>query len=282
MIRRTAACIAVFLAMISQQSATAADPIYNWSGFYAGVNAGYGWGSANNNLTISDGPTALNCHFCSMIVGGNDAGVAQSAGSTSFSPSGFVGGAQVGYNWQRASWVYGVEGDFQYLGLRQTVDSSVQLPANTAAVGNCTGTACIANFNNTVKADWLLTIRPRVGYIWDSNLIYATAGLAISRLSFTQAYSDNVFATLGSGGSESASASTTRVGWTAGAGVERAIGANWSAKLEYLYVRFDGLNANGVLQDAISGDFANFSNNIDHLAMNIVRFGLNYKFSSGY
>lgn len=282
MIRRTAAGITIFLAMISPQAATAADAMYNWSGFYAGASAGYGWGSANNNLTISDGPTVSNCHFCSMIVGGNDAGVAQSAGSTSFSPGGFVGGAQVGYNWQGGSWVYGLEGDFQYLGLRQTVDSSAQLPANTAAGGNCTSGACIANFSNGVKADWLLTIRPRVGYIWDSNLLYATAGLAISRLSFTQTYSDNVYDVLGSGGSESASASATRVGWTAGAGVERAIGANWSAKLEYLYVRFDGLNANGVLQDAIPGDFANFSNNVDHLAINIVRFGLNYKFSSRY
>jgi outer membrane immunogenic protein len=282
MTKQVAVCSAILLALIFSRPASAADKIFNWSGFYAGFNAGYGWGSANNNLTIADGPTALNCHFCSVTVGGNDAGVAQSAGSSSFDPNGFVGGAQFGYNWQRANWVYGLEADFQYLDQRQTANSSVQLPANTAAVGNCTGTACVANFSNSVKADWLMTIRPRVGYIWDSNLVYATAGLALSRFSFAQTYSDNIFAPLGVGGSESASASATRVGWAAGAGIERAIGTNWSAKLEYLYVRFDGLNSNGVLQDAIAGDFANFSNSIDHFAINMVRFGLSYKFSSRY
>jgi len=258
----------------------------NWSGFYIGANAGYGWGSADNNLTIVDGPAPAACHFCSVPIGaggigGNDQGLAQAAGSTNINPNGFVGGLQLGYNWQRANWVYGLEADFQFFDQRQTANSTVSLPTNAGA-GFCTGPSCVGNFANSVTADWLITIRPRIGYVWNDALIYGTAGLAISRLSFSQTYTDNIFTAFvaGVGGTESASASATRLGWTAGGGVEYSVATNWTAKLEYLYVRFDGLNANGVLSDAFPADFANFNNHIDHFATNIVRLGVNYKFGA--
>jgi outer membrane immunogenic protein len=255
----------------------AANNDSNWAGFYIGGSAGYGWGSESNTLTIADGPTAINCHFCADIIGGNDVGLAQGAGSSDFRPRGFVGGVLLGYNLQNSNWVYGVEVDFQSFNQQQTNTSAVQLPANSG-FGNCGAAACVGNFSSSVKSDWLATIRPRVGYIWNNTLVYGTAGLAISNLSFAQTYSDNIFLPLGTGGSMSSSASATRIGWTIGAGIERVIGANWSAKLEYLYVRFDGLNSSGMLQDAIPVDFANFANNIDHLSENIVRVGISYRF----
>ncbi len=281
----------IFLTFIASQPAFAADRVSNWAGFYVGANAGYAWGNATSNLAIADGPLGSNCHFCSPLpvgLGGNDIGLAQNAGSPNFDPKGFTGGGQFGYNWQRSNWVYGIEADFEGFSQSQTVNNSVSLLANTANPGpffSCLSgggnVSCAGNFSTSVKSDWLITIRPRIGYAWDQTLVYATGGLAISRLSFSQSYSDNINFVAGNvGGSQSASASQTKVGWVLGAGLEQAIGKNWSLKAEYLYVRFDGLNANGTLSDAIPADFANFTNNIDHFSSNIFRVGANYSFSA--
>ena len=250
-----------------------------WSGFYVGANAGYAWGNANNNLTISDG-LGINCHFCAGGAG-NDTGLVQAAGSPGFDAKGFTGGIQLGYNWQAQNWVYGLEADFNAFSQKQTVGSSVDLPANTAG-SNCFSGAlipCVGNISTSIKTDWLVTVRPRVGYAWNQTLLYATGGLALTRLSFSQSYSDNVnFIAFPPGGSVSLSSSATKVGWVVGGGIEHKLAYNWSVKAEYLYVRFDGVGANGTLTDGFPGDFANFTNNLDHLASNIVRFGLNYKF----
>jgi outer membrane immunogenic protein len=276
----------IFLAAIASQPGSAADRVSNWSGFYAGGNAGYGWGSANDNLAIVDGPLSTNCHFCSPLpigaggLGGNDLGLAQIAGSPGLSPKGFTGGGQLGYNWQRSNWVYGIEADFEGFSQSQTANNSFFLPANTFVFPNCgVGVSCFGNFSTSVKADWLITIRPRIGYAWDQSLVYVTGGLAISRLSLSQAYSDNITFGGATGGSEFASVSQVKAGWVLGAGFEQAVGKNWSVKAEYLFVRFDGLNTNGTLRDSVPADFATFTNNVDHLSSNIVRVGFNYKFS---
>ncbi|MFD2228288.1 outer membrane protein, partial [Microvirga arabica] len=65
----------------------AAAPIFTWTGFYVGVNAGYGWS---------------NDDFDSVDLADED------------DDGGFVGGAQVGYNYQIGSFVVGLEGDIQY------------------------------------------------------------------------------------------------------------------------------------------------------------------------
>jgi len=250
-----------------------------WSGFYVGANAGYAWGHADNNLTIADG-IGINCHFCAGGAG-NDAGLVQAAGSPGFDPKGFTGGIQLGYNWQAQNWVYGLEADFNAFSQKQTVGNSVDLPANTAGSNCFSGVLipCVGNISTSIKTDWLVTVRPRVGYAWNQTLLYATGGLALTKLSFSQSYSDNVnFIAFPPGGSVHLSSSATKVGWVVGGGIEHKLAYNWSVKAEYLYVRFDGVGANGTLTDGFPGDFANFTNNLDHLASNIVRFGLNYKF----
>lgn len=275
--RPVLACALIALTVASQQ-ASAAGKVFNWAGFYAGANVGYGWGNADSTLTIADGPGG-NCHFCSAT----DAGLVQGAGSPSLSPDGFSGGLQFGYNWQATNWVYGLEADFESFSQRQTTNTSVGLPVNTAGAASCfsgggANISCVGNFSTSVKTDWLITIRPRIGYAWADTLVYVTGGLAISRLSFSQSYSDNLNFLSPAGGSESASAAQTKAGWVLGGGLEQSIGKNWSLKAEYLYVRFDGLNASSTLTDEVPGDFANFSNTMDHFSSNIVRVGFNYKF----
>jgi len=113
--RFSGAVVAAISAFALTQIASAADlprkapayapppTVYNWTGFYLGLHAGYGWGT-----TTATDAVATN-GFCWFACGFQwNADV-----------HGFVGGGQVGYNWQFApSWVVGVEGDIGYLGVK--------------------------------------------------------------------------------------------------------------------------------------------------------------------
>ncbi|HEY0223967.1 MAG TPA: outer membrane protein [Pseudolabrys sp.] len=147
----------------------------NWTGFYAGLNAGYGWATA----TTGGGSSTLN---------------------------GFVGGGQVGFNWQGASpLVLGVEADFQGSSQRRsdvtlgvTIDQS--LP-------------------------WFGTARGRVGYAVNNWMLYGTGG---------GAWVD--YKVSGTALGVTVSSDATKFAWVAGGGVEWMFAPKWSAKFEYLYV----------------------------------------------
>ena len=263
----------------------------HWSGFYIGGNAGYGFGSASNSLGIVDG-ALTKCHFCDNTIGGGptiDHLIAQSAGSPELKPHGFSGGLQLGYNWQAANWVYGLEVEAGALHQRDNNGNSFGLIGNTALGplgGGVCGTtgleSCIGSYSTKVSADWLFSLRPRLGYSFDNTLVYGTAGVAVTRLKFEQTYGDNITYPLvagstGAGGSVYSSAQAWRAGWVLGGGIEQALHEHWSLKAEYLYMRFAGVNAAGHLTDGF-GSFADFSNSVNHFSSNLVRVGLNYKF----
>jgi outer membrane immunogenic protein len=252
-------------------------PPFSWTGFYIGGNAGYSWGQQNTSLSIADGPTNSDCHFCEVSGVFLDQAAILGAGSPNFSPSGFTGGIQAGYNWQLPSlWVLGFETDFDSYQLRQTKDTSTTMPQITA-LGVCTAT-CVANFSTAVSTNWLFTARPRIGYGWNQTLFFVTGGVAVSQVRFSQTYSDNINNPPEGPGIESASASKTLVGWTAGAGVEQALTLNWTIKAEYLYSEFGGFTVSGILRDSTTTDFSNFTKGVGHLTSSTVRGGVNYKF----
>lgn len=263
----------------------------NWTGFYIGGNAGYGFGDASNSLAIADG-ALTDCHFCDNVTAFGstiDHLIAQDAGSPDLKSHGFSGGLQFGYNWQATNWVYGWEAEVGALHQSGNNDNSFVLPGNTALGplgGGVCGTTgletCIGNFSTKVSADWLVSLRPRLGFSFGNTLVYATAGVAVTRLKFEQTYTDNITYPLvggstGAGGSVSSSAQAWRAGWVLGGGFEHAFRDHWSIKAEYLYMRFAGVNAAGHLTDGF-GSFADFSNSTGHFSTNLVRLGLNYKF----
>jgi outer membrane immunogenic protein len=125
----------------------AVDPVYNWSGFYAGANAGYGWGERSGNIVAFS--TGLG------IPGAVAAGTIPNF--FNLRPEGALGGVQAGYNWQSGHWVLGAEADIQAAHLSQ----SVVIPH--AALGPFTATLSTAS----TEFDWFGTARGRVGYAWN-------------------------------------------------------------------------------------------------------------------
>jgi len=150
-------------------------PPFSWSGFYLGVNGGYLWG--NSDWTV--GPTTFEV-----------------------APKGFLAGATLGYNIQTGNWVWGIEGDIDYVNAKGTSDAAI-----------CNG----CTFEDT----WLATVRGRVGYAFGRWLPYLTGGGAFANAKVS---------------SPGGSVSKTQDGWTAGVGLEWAFLEHWSAKVEYLYL----------------------------------------------
>lgn len=204
----------------------------NWSGLYIGGNFGSGTGRNPTTLGVPGG-----------IVG-------SSAEHFSLNPDGYNAGGQIGYNWQAANWVYGLEADIQ---------GSTQRDNKTVVAGG------LVAYDQ--KLPWFGTVRGRLGYSVGSSLFYATGGYAYGGVKTKLA--------LATGGE--ASFNTTRSGWTAGAGLETPFqflglfGPNWTSKTEYLYVdlgRADNLIGGGT-----------FVSNT-HVTEHILRTGLNYHFNT--
>jgi outer membrane immunogenic protein len=138
--------------------------------------------------------------------------------------------------------------------------------------------------NTEFSLPWFATFRGRAGILVDpSLLLYGTGGLAVgevkvlTQLSATaQLFGPGVAGTIPSGApvtvlGPASSESQTRVGWTAGAGLEKKFSQNWSAKLEYLYLDLGTKTYFGGTANAIDVSFH------DH----ILRAGINYAFGPG-
>ena len=225
------------------------DSNYNWGGWYVGGNAGGAWGRSEAASAFVNGTAPI----------ANQQAV--SAASPQLDPDGFTAGGQVGYNHQVDRWLFGVEADASYFGLKQA--RSVTAPA-PIGISSFTTT-------NSVTTDWLVSVRPRVGYAVDRTLFYATGGLALTEVKFGSSFTDTT------GQSEAARFSKTAVGWTAGAGVEHVFTNNWSAKVEYLYSDFGKQSATGPVFAGGNVTPSIIAHDID-LKTNTVRGGLNYHF----
>ena len=259
----TSAMAADLPARVYTKAPVFVDPGYNWSGFYLGGNVGYSWGKSNDTSAFTNG-----------------AGTTLSTSIGSSNLDGVVGGGQAGYNWQVQNWVWGLEGDIQATGERGSRDISCSaglctpstvLPGFRALVILVPGAAVPASLNQ--KIDWFGTVRARVGVLATPRvLFYATGGLAYGEVNSSETI-----------GGSSSSASDTRVGYAVGGGIEGAIGGNWTAKLEYLYVDLGrtsgsfataipafgaGVVANGTLTSAYNS----------HITDNVLRVGVNYNF----
>jgi outer membrane immunogenic protein len=188
-------------------------PIFTWTGFYIGANAG-GAFRADNNFNNNNGffPGVAPVAFANNGNGNN---------------ARFIGGGQAGVNWQINQFVLGVEGDGQVL-----VGSNNNNNNNFFGFGN--------NGNNT---RFLGTVRARGGVAFDRLLIYGTGGLAFGTGPTINNF--NPFL-VGAGPfvNNTTNGNNWRVGYAVGAGVEYAFLNNWSVKAEYLFTDLGRTNNN--------------------------------------
>lgn len=234
--------------------------VYNWTGFYIGVNAGGAWGRFDPNTSTVFSPTG---YFATTSVP-----AIALVGNQRINASGFTGGLTAGYNWQASNFVFGIESDFNYFGVKGSTRGSALYPC-------CAPTAFTVA--SSASSDWLITVRPRVGVlVTPSLLLYGTGGLAVANVKSNFLFTDTFATALASG-----SISSTRVGWTAGVGGEYAFMNGWSVKAEYLYVDLGRETTTSSNLTAFTPPIAFPTNVFTHsvdLRANIVRVGLNYKF----
>jgi outer membrane immunogenic protein len=213
---------------------------YSWTGIYWGANIGYSWGRVTNDWGLFGFPFA----------------------NETQKMNGVIGGGQSGFNWQVGSWVFGVESDFQGSGQKGTT---------IYCLFACALPPSLINVSAEHKLPWFGTARSRIGFLATDNvLLYGTAGVAYGQVQSN--YSLNV---LGNASVASLNFKDTRAGWTAGAGVEVAFGAGWSAKLEYLCIDL-GRNTETINITTL-GTVASWNNRVTD---NIVHVGLNYRVAS--
>jgi outer membrane immunogenic protein len=171
---------------------------FSWTGFFVGVEGGFGWGEEHDNLSSAI-PHAI---------------------ADSFSVSGPIGGIDAGYNQQFNSLVIGVVADIEASDIHGGKSFSV-----TPCEGICVGTLSMHN-------TWQSSLRARAGVAFDRLLIYGTGGLAIAD-DRENAYADAIVSDVWSG-----SQTKTLYGWTIGAGAEYAISDHWTASAELRYADF--------------------------------------------
>jgi len=182
--------------------------IYSWTGFYVGGHLGVGW---------ADGGS-----------------------------SGFLGGGQVGFNYQISpQWVLGVEGDIAGTTIKDTVNASFVVPG------------AIMTTNATASLDWVSTLAARAGYAFDRWLVYGKVGGA-----WAHASANITSSIIMQGGAIGVGTTINQTvsGLLLGVGTEYALWGNWSAKVEYNMMDFGNNNP--------------FADN----KFNVFKAGLNYRF----
>ncbi len=260
-----------------------------WTGFYLGGTVGYG--RADPRVDTTGDATTI-----SPIAGRAFSNSIAFAGSHTAELNGFVGGGQLGYNYQIGPrWLVGFETDIQSSAQRGSdiFTDTFSAPFCVAITGppvHCT----TAPFDGTATTDyqakilWFGTVRGRLGaLLTDRVLVYATGGLAYGRVKV--AGSTNVDGLLAVGapilrpGTSAFAAERTNVGFAVGGGIEGKIVANWTWKLEYLHVDLGSLDSvtpfprivvRGNVTPAV-GTMTTHTQFTD----DIVRVGLSYRFA---
>ncbi|MGH1569622.1 outer membrane protein [Methylobacterium sp. P31] len=261
-------------------------PVFTWTGFYFGFNAGYGFDASNNRangfVQTPGNPVAIgpNGAFVPRILTPGSSLVYSRNNN-----EGFSGGGQIGYNWQLtpgSGVVVGFEADAQYLDFGRRRQSFLLTGAPGPAFG-----AFVPVDGLLSTLDFFGTVRGRLGYAFDRTLFYATGGFAYAtgdqgaRVAF-QNFAGN--------------RSDFVTGWTVGGGIEYALPTDSflnffhssavTVKVEGLYVNLDrgrstGLPLVGGL--ATGAGLVPVFNNIplrNENSFAVVRAGVNYKFGS--
>jgi outer membrane immunogenic protein len=239
---------------------TALPPACIWCGAYVGLNGG--WVGAAGDTISNNGTDS----------GTGGLGSALAAGalpsSVGLGYNGFMGGGQVGYNWQIERWVFGGEADLD--GVIAKANTTSSFPGNAAFAPDTS--------TYTRELDWFSSFRARIGFtVWPTFLVYATGGLAFGHTKTGSSEDCPAAAPPCASESSMTNATTTgSLGTAVGAGAEWMFAPHWSFKAEYLFADF------GQHSDMLTYTYpvANTSSMTSTVrdSVNIVRAGINWHF----
>jgi outer membrane immunogenic protein len=264
----------------------AVPAVYNWTGWYAGVNFGGVFGQTDPNLIIDD---SVGRYYTFGAGQAANTSTVSALGSQRFNNSGFTGGGQIGALWQTGTFVWGVEADFEYFNPKgsHTATGFLPPPAVTGAGGPVPVT-----ISQTSSGSWLTTWRLRAGVARDKLLIYGTAGAALAELRYSSNYVDGSTAPpqVSAGLVSNFSSREVRLGYALGAGLEYAFAPNWTIRGEYMFLDFEHAIHNGrslafptagvipATCPVTGGGFCSVFNNDMRLFEHVARVAINYKF----
>jgi outer membrane immunogenic protein len=227
-------------------------PVYSWTGCYLGGSAGGVWRRSDSTNV-------------SFVDGGSGAAAAAAAGALptayNYGGSGWIGGGQLGCNYQTSNWVFGLETDISGTNLNAGEAINTNVPP-------------FFPLTSSVSQDmtWIGTTRGRLGTAWGNVLLYGTGGAAYANANYAYTQSNIPLGPVAIAAADSA----TQFGWTAGGGLEVGLG-QWSLKGEYLYYALGNHTLNapcttcaGLAPTVFSAHFRDGGS--------IARVGLNYRF----
>lgn len=221
---------------------------YNWTGAYIGVQGGYGFGH-QEWPDFADPPNP---------------------GRGKYDADGWLAGGTGGVNVQSGVFVFGVEGEWMWTGIKGG-------QAFTNAFGGSSLTATLET-----RIDWLAIASARAGFVvGDKLLLYGKGGLAIAE----EKQSYTVAVTFPGAASVTAlNAKPVHTGVVVGAGAEYALGGNWSAKIEYDYIRMFGQAFTGTGIETVNAPVVGQMDNLQKFEkmsqdMHLIKFGVNYHFN---
>jgi outer membrane immunogenic protein len=249
------ACVVVCALLLSAEATHAGD----FKGFYAGATVGGNSSSSDATTTTVFSPTG---YFAT-----SSPGAIATAGAQSLGSNGYNVGGQAGFNFQHNSFVAGVEADFGGMHLNQSKSTTAPYP--------CCPTT---NFtvNQSISTNWLITLRPRVGFTHGPIFVYGTGGLAVTSVNYQALFTDT-FATAHENGGVDGS----QTGWAAGGGAEFKTGSHWTVKGEILHADFGSQSTTSTNLTAFTPPIAFPTNIFTHtasLTATLYRFGFNFHF----
>jgi outer membrane immunogenic protein len=275
-------------------------PPKNWTGFYAGLNAGATWGNSNS-IQFSSIPTYSNP---ALPTAPYQAAIASIFGTTRLpttTSASFLAGGQLGYNHQiSTNIVIGIETDIQGVAGQEDQSSNyygaITYNTRAASSGLQIPTSLYTTASASKSLDYLGTFRGRIGFLATPDLLmYGTGGFAYGRVNLNSfAWQEVSSASTDEIGPGKSRYTGTNIGWTAGGGLEWMLAQNWSVKFEYLYYNLGSINLYGgqmiriwnghsTVAGISAGDFSHITNSWSHTNFNgnIVRAGVNYHFNLG-
>ncbi len=247
---------------LNAPSSLAAWPtLANWTGFYVGGQVGYAWGDNAGSFAYA---TPEGYSASPSLV--RDA-------------QGVIFGAHAGYNQQFGDWVTGLEGSVEGTNLSKFEPLGW---VNSANIGNggCSapippcfigtyGGSVTANISSDIQG----AVRARLGYAWNRLLFYGAGGVALANF--------NLQSNLGGQNpnefyyAAAQDRSTTRVGWTLGAGLEYALNSNWSVRSDYRYSDFGHITET----PTSFSDGGEYYRGGRHVTQNQLEVGFSYQFA---